>query len=144
LLCIGTVNAIESGNAHIVESLNSGDQEFSYAIDAEIAYSNDWVRFDSGSGNVDKNIPLPYTITKLTIYSTGKTSYLGSKAWWTNQKAETNFPDTIVHNVEIKISSDHKSNNWNKPWIKINGVYGVFDQGANGYGYGWFWDLNWW
>ncbi|MDR3290724.1 MAG: hypothetical protein LBT10_01100 [Methanobrevibacter sp.] len=142
ILCIGTVNAIESGNAHISESLNGGDQDFSYAIDANIAGSPNWVRFDEGSGNVDKNIDLPYTFTKLTIYSTGKTSYFGDKAWWTNQRAEINFPDTIVHNVDIKISSDYKRCNWNKPYIKINGVSGAFDQGANGYG--WYHDISWW
>jgi hypothetical protein len=147
ILCIGTVNAVESGNAHIVESLNGGDQDFIYAIDAEIGGSSNWVRFDSGSGNVDKNIALPYTITKLTIYSTGKTHYwfFGTHwAEWTNQVADINYPDTITHNVDIKISSDHKSTNYNKPWIKINGNSGVFDQGANGYGYGWFWDVSVW
>jgi hypothetical protein len=103
LLCIGTVNAVESGNAHIVESLNGGDQDFSYAIDANIAGSPNWVRFDSGSGNVNKNVALPYTITKLTIYSTGRTSYLGDKARWTNHRAEINFPDMGIHNVDIRI-----------------------------------------
>jgi hypothetical protein len=144
ILCIGTVNAVESGNAHIIESLNGGDQDFNYAIDAVIAGSPNWVRFDNGSGNVNKNVALPYTITKLTIYSTGKTSYAGDKAWWTNNRAEINFPDMGIHNVDIRISSEYKWYNLNKPYIKINDNYGPFDWGANGYGYGWYWDISWW
>ncbi|MDR3222912.1 MAG: hypothetical protein LBT66_04135 [Methanobrevibacter sp.] len=149
LLCIGTVNAVESGNVHIVEKLNGGDQDFSYVINAIIAGSPNWVRFDSGSGNVDKNVPLPYTITQLAIYGTGTTTYrfFGThKSWWKNHRSEINFDisNHTTRNIKIEFGSEHHSTNYNKPYVKIDGETGVFNHGVNGYGYGWFWDISYW
>jgi len=150
---VDTFGNVLCSNAHIVVDMNGGDKNWNYVIDAEVMNDEDnWHRIDSGSGELNKNVPVPVTITKLSVYFTGEThySFFGDHvAWWKNQRAviylDNHFPDPNYRGIDvnIKISSDHKRCNYNHPYIEIDGNKGAFNRGG-AWGWGWSWSPSFW